>query len=73
MTGVQTCALPIFITWGYNDPGADFEAGQQLIELFMKHQRKTEVRIFNRSGHFVYREHPAAFNRLLDGWVRANS
>jgi 2-hydroxy-6-oxonona-2,4-dienedioate hydrolase len=64
---------PTLITWGYNDPGADFEAGQQLIELFMKHQRKTEVRIFNRSGHFVYREHPAAFNRLLDGWVRANS
>jgi len=64
---------PTLVTWGYNDPGADFEAGQQLIELFMKHQRKTEVRIFNRSGHFVYREHPAGFNRLLDGWVRANA
>ena len=64
---------PTLVVWGYNDPGADFEAGQQLIELFMKHQRKTEVRVFNRSGHFVYREHPAGFNRLLDGWVRANS
>ena len=64
---------PTLVVWGYQDPGADFEAGQQLIELFMKHQRDTEVRIFNRSGHFVYREHPAAFNRLLDGWVRARS
>jgi pimeloyl-ACP methyl ester carboxylesterase len=61
------------VVWGYQDPGADFEAGQQLIELFMKNQRDTEVRIFNRSGHFVYREHPAAFNRMLDGWVRSHS
>lgn len=64
---------PTLVTWGYNDPGADFEAGLQLIELFMRHQRKTEVRIFNRSGHFVYREYPASFNRLIDGWVRANA
>jgi hypothetical protein len=38
----------------------------QLIELFMRKQRDTEVRIFNRSGHFVMREHPGAFNRLID-------
>ena len=64
---------PTLVVWGYNDPGADFEAGQQLIELFMKKQRQTEVRVFNRSGHFVYREHPAAFNRMLDGWVRSHT
>lgn len=64
---------PTLVVWGYNDPGADLEPGLQLIELFMKKQRHTEVRIFNRSGHFVYREHPAAFNRMLDGWVRAHT
>jgi pimeloyl-ACP methyl ester carboxylesterase len=44
----------------------------QLIELFMKNQRKTEVRFFNRSGHFVMREQAAAFNRMLDSFVKAN-
>ncbi len=63
---------PTLIVWGRNDPGADFESGLLLIEMFMKHQRETEVRVFNRSGHFVYREHPAAFNRMLDAWVVAH-
>lgn len=64
---------PTLVPWGYNDPGATLEAGMQLVELFMKRQRQTEVKIFNRSGHFVYREHPAAFNRMLDSFVRAHS
>jgi len=64
---------PTLVVWGYNDPGADLKNGLQLIELFMMRQRRTEVRLFNRSGHFVYREHPAAFNRMLDGFVRAHS
>ena len=68
----QGMPCPTLVVWGYNDPGATLEAGMQLIELFMKRQRKTEVRLFNRSGHFVYREHPAAFNRMLDAFVRAH-
>ncbi len=64
---------PTLIVWGYNDPGAVFEVGLQLIELFMMKQRKTELRVFNQSGHFVMREHPAGFNRMLDTWVRQNT
>lgn len=64
---------PTLIVWGRNDPGAEFEAGMQLVELFMMNQRETEMRVFNRSGHFVYREHPAAFNRMLDVWVRQHA
>ncbi len=63
---------PTLVVWGRNDPGAEFENGLRLIEMFMRHQRETEVRIFNRSGHFVYREHPAAFNRMLHAWVMAH-
>ena len=44
----------------------------QLVELFMEKQRDTEVRIFNKSGHFVMREHPASFNRLIDTYVDAH-
>lgn len=60
---------PTLIVWGRQDPGAQLEAGLQLVELFMKHQRQTEWRMYNRSGHFVYREHPASFNRALDGFL----
>jgi len=63
---------PTLIAWGRNDPGAHLDAGLQLIELFMKHQVKTEWRLFNPSGHFVYREHAAAFNRMLDSFVRTH-
>ena len=64
---------PTLIVWGWNDPAALVANGMQLIELFMKHQRKTEVRFLNRSGHFVMREQAAAFNRMLDSFVKANS
>jgi 2-hydroxy-6-oxonona-2,4-dienedioate hydrolase len=63
---------PTLVLWGYNDPAADIANGMQLIELFMEKQRDTEVRIFNKSGHFVMREHPAAFNRLIDTYVDAH-
>ena len=63
---------PTLVVWGYDDPAADLKNGMQLIGLFMKKQLRTEVRIFNRSGHFVMREHPAAFNRLIDTYVEAN-
>jgi pimeloyl-ACP methyl ester carboxylesterase len=63
---------PTLVVWGYNDPAADLQNGMQLIELFMEKQRDTEVRIINKSGHFVMREHPAAFNRLVDTYVGAH-
>jgi 2-hydroxy-6-oxonona-2,4-dienedioate hydrolase len=64
---------PTLVVWGRNDPGAHLEAGIRLIEMFMKHQPQTEWRLFNRCGHFVFREHPAGFNRLLSDFVRAHS
>jgi 2-hydroxy-6-oxonona-2,4-dienedioate hydrolase len=63
---------PTLVVWGYDDPAADLADGLQLIELFMKKQRDTEVRIFNKSGHFVMREHPGAFNRLIDTYIDAH-
>ncbi len=69
---LRRITVPTLVVWGYNDPAAQIENGMQLIELFMHKQRDTEVRIFNKSGHFVMREHPAAFNRLIDTYVDAH-
>ena len=64
---------PTLVVWGYDDPAADIDNGLMLVEIFMRKQRQTEVRIFNRSGHFVMREHPAAFNRLIDTYVSSHA
>jgi 2-hydroxy-6-oxonona-2,4-dienedioate hydrolase len=64
---------PTLVIWGFNDPTADFENGKRLIEMFMHKQPQTEIRILNRAGHFVFREQPASFNRLVDSFVAAHS
>ena len=63
---------PTLVVWGWNDPAALVENGMQLVELFMKHQRATEVRLFNQSGHYVMREQAGAFNRAIDAFVSAH-
>ena len=64
---------PTLVAWGYDDPAADIEHGLALVEMFMRKQRRTEVRLFNRCGHFVMREHPAAFNRMVASFVDAQT
>lgn len=63
---------PTLICWGYHDPGAIFENGRQLIEMYMLKQPRTEACIFNRAGHFVFREYAASFNRAVRSFVAAH-
>ena len=60
---------PTLVAWGWNDPTADPVNGRLLIEMLMQKQRDTEVRFFNRAGHFVFREHPRAFALMLQHYV----
>ncbi len=60
---------PNFIIWGLNDPTATIEAGFALYEIVAHREPRTEMHVFNESGHFSYREHPEAFNRLLLDYV----
>jgi len=62
---------PTLVCWGYHDPGAIFENGRQMIALYMRKQPRTEVCLFNRAGHFVFREYPAHFNRAVHAFVSA--
>lgn len=39
------------------------------IDRLVKHESRTEMHVFNESGHFTYREHPEAFNRLVLDYV----
>ena len=61
-TGTQR---PNLIVWGLNDPTATIDQGFGLYEIMVHKEPRTEMHVFNHAGHFSYREHPEAFNRLL--------
>ena len=56
---------PNLIVWGLNDPTATIDQGFGLYEIMVHREKRTEMHVFNHSGHFSYREHPEAFNRLI--------
>ena len=56
---------PNLIVWGLNDPTATIDQGFALYEIVVHKEPRTEMHVFNESGHFSYREHPEAFNRLI--------
>jgi 2-hydroxy-6-oxonona-2,4-dienedioate hydrolase len=62
--------VPTFVIWGLNDPTSPLENGKLLIELLMRRQRQTEVRVINKAGHFVFRDQPASFNEALFSYLK---
>jgi pimeloyl-ACP methyl ester carboxylesterase len=62
--------LPTLLAWAYNDPTATIDQGQALFDLIARGTPDARMVIFNRAGHFSYREHPAEFNDMLRGFVQ---
>ena len=62
---------PNLIVWGLNDPTATVDQGFGLYEIMVHREPRTEMHVFNHAGHFSYREHPEAFNRLLLDYVHS--
>ena len=60
---------PNLLIWGHNDPTATIDQGFSLFDILMHKEPRTEMHVFNESGHFTYREHPEAFNRLVLEYV----
>ena len=63
--------LPILLVWSYNDPTASIQRGQALFELIASSTPRAQMHVFNRSGHFCYREHPRAFDELIRSFVQS--
>lgn len=61
---------PNFLIWGHNDPTATLDQGLVLFQMLVHKEPRTEMHVFNESGHFTYREHPEAFNRLVGDYIR---
>lgn len=64
---------PTLVMWSYNDPTATIEQGHELFRLIAQGESRSQMHIFNESGHFTYREHPNAFNEVLRSWVAHNA
>lgn len=60
---------PVLVIWALNDPTATIERGQLLFKAIAEKEQQAEMHVFNKSGHFVYREYPKEFNALLKSWV----
>jgi pimeloyl-ACP methyl ester carboxylesterase len=63
-------AVPTLLIWGFNDPTATLDQGHALFDLIARGTPDSRMQIFNRAGHFTYREHPAAFNELIRMFVQ---
>lgn len=64
---------PTLVAWGLNDPIAPIENAKYLMEILAVRQRDTEMRIFNSAGHYVFRERPAAFSRMVASFVSSHT
>ncbi|MBM6593562.1 alpha/beta hydrolase [Microvirga sp. BT291] len=64
---------PTLVVWGLDDPIAPFSNAEYLMELLAPKQRETELRVFNRSGYYVFREHPNAFCRTVRSFVESHT
>ncbi|MDE0342580.1 MAG: alpha/beta hydrolase [Deltaproteobacteria bacterium] len=62
---------PTLLVWGYNDPTATLAQGLRLFELLAMRERRSQMHIINRAGHFSYREHPKEFNEVVRGFIAA--
>jgi pimeloyl-ACP methyl ester carboxylesterase len=65
-------SMPTLLAWAYNDPTATIDQGHALFDLIARSTPDSRMYIFNRSGHFSYREHPAEFNDMLRGFIQRN-
>ena len=63
-------AKPTLLAWAYNDPTATLDQGHALFDLIARATPDARMYIFNRAGHFSYREHPAEFNDMLLGFLQ---
>ncbi|HEX4520626.1 MAG TPA: alpha/beta hydrolase [Gaiellaceae bacterium] len=61
-------AFPALVVWGANDVSAPLPLGQALFDRVAAATGEAELHVLARAGHYCFREHPEAFERLLAGF-----
>ncbi len=69
MIGKGQLKAPTLIVWGFNDPSAPIKLGMDLLQIVAPVVEHTRFHVFNRAGHYVFREQASELNRLITGFV----
>jgi pimeloyl-ACP methyl ester carboxylesterase len=64
---------PTLVLWGVNDRSAPVDIGYQLFQHVSLATAKAQLHVFNRAGHYVFREHHRSFNRAVREFVRSST
>jgi 2-hydroxy-6-oxonona-2,4-dienedioate hydrolase len=56
---------PTLIAWGFNDPSAPLKLGMDLLQIVAPAVERSQLHVFNRGGHYIFREHAEEVNRLI--------
>ena len=65
---------PTLVVWGLEDPSAVWDPiGVNCLNLVLPNVKDSQMHIFNRSGHYPFREHPEQFNAVIKSFIAANS
>jgi pimeloyl-ACP methyl ester carboxylesterase len=57
--------VPMLIVWGLDDPSAPVKLGMDLLGIVGPVLPHARLHVFNRAGHYAFREHAAELNRLI--------
>ncbi|MBI2361624.1 MAG: alpha/beta hydrolase [Deltaproteobacteria bacterium] len=64
---------PTLVLWGLNDPSAPVILGHQLFQHVAYAVPRAQFHVFNRAGHYVFREHARELDRVIVDFVRGGS
>jgi len=62
---------PALLIWGYNDPSAVISGGIELFDIVAVSVPRSQFHIFNKAGHYSYREHPEDFVRVVTDFIQS--
>jgi pimeloyl-ACP methyl ester carboxylesterase len=64
---------PVLIIWGNNDPSAPVELAMSLFQILTQSDTDAQLHVFNRAGHYVFREQAEAFNNLITASIKGQA
>jgi len=64
--------VPSLVVWGMNDPSAPMQLGIDLFKMMSAGAEHNQFHVFDRCGHYSFREHPNSFNSLLVQFILSN-
>lgn len=62
---------PVLQVWSRNDETVSHAQAEALYRILAEKERRARWQVFDRAGHFSFREHPKRFNEVVRSFVHA--